>query len=140
MKRFALAGLVALAVTFAAQQSASANCGWYWRGNVGLNLSWDAVMGTFSNQGCCYGYPGGYPYPPPLPPTYGYAPAYGYAPPGYYPQPYAAPNYGTPAPPAQTPHAAPPAPAQQPTTTPVVYYPYSYDYYGYQAPSYWYGR
>jgi hypothetical protein len=135
-----VAALVAVAVTFASQHKASAQCGWYWKGNIGVNFSWDAVMGTLGSQGPCHAY--GCP-----PPAYGYAPAYAgnyapapyaynYAPPVNY-QAYAAPYYGTPAP-AQQPAA--PAVAQQPTMTQIGYYPYAYNYYGYQAPSYWYGR
>jgi len=140
MKRFAVASLVAVAVTFAARQEASAQCGWYWKGNIGLNLSWDACMGTYGCQGPgCGGYGG----PPLLNQYYGVAAnGYSYGPQPYY-QAYAAPApaYYYPAPvqqPVQQ-HAAP-AVAQQPATTQVGYYPYSYNYYGYQAPSYWYGR
>jgi hypothetical protein len=141
MKRFAVAALVAVAVTFAAQREASANCGWYWKGNIGLNFSWDAVMGTFSNP-CCPSGGGGY---PPL--YYGYygpTPGYGYAPQSYA-QGYATPYYAAPAQaPAPAQQPATPAVQQQPTTAQVgyYYYPYSYStyYYGYQAPSYWYGR
>jgi hypothetical protein len=137
MKRFAVAGLVAVAVLFAAKQEASANCGWYWKGNIGLNFSWDAVMGTYS-QPCCpgYGCPG-YGAPPLYGQYYGVAAnGYGYGPQPYY-QAYAAPTYYYAAPVQQQ---AAPAAAQQPATVQVGYYPYSYNYYGYQAPSYWYGR
>jgi hypothetical protein len=145
MKRFAVAALVAVAVTFAAQQKASAQGGWYWKGNIGLNFSWDAVMGCYGCQGpSCGGYGGAASGYPPL--YYGYygAAQNGY---GYGPQPYAqaypAPSYAAPARAQQPTAPAAPAVAQQtPTTTQIgyYYYPYAYSYYGYQAPSYWYGR
>ena len=141
MKRFAVAALVAVAVAFASQQSASAGGGWYWKGNIGVNFSWDAVMGCFGSQGCpnygcpapCYSYPA--PYYAPAPYAYGYDPS---ANQGY------AQGYAAPAAPVTAKPAAPVA-----TTTQIGYYPYNYNYtynygygynYGYQAPSYWYGR
>jgi hypothetical protein len=129
MKRFALAGLLALAATFAAQESASAggfSCG----GSIGLKFNFTCNWCCPCPSGCC-----GYGYAAPAP-TYGY----GYDASAYYPA-YAAQNYGNTyyAGPAVQPGA--PAVAQpMPTTMQVGYYPYAYNYYGYQAPNYWYGR
>src|ERR1700734_385022 len=99
MKSFAVATLVAVAVAFASQQQVSADGGWYWKGNIGLNLSWDAAMGCYSNPTQC-----GSPYGCP-PHVYGYAPAYsGYPAPAPYAYNYAPQGY------AQG-YAAPAAPA-----------------------------
>jgi hypothetical protein len=140
MKRFAVAALVAVTVALASQHKASAQGGWYWKGNIGVNFSWDAVMGCYGVQGppthcgyANYAAPAPAPYYAPAPYGYAYDASASY--PGYAIQSPAA----APAQQATTPAAAQPAPA---TTTQIGYYPYaySYGYYGYQAPSYWYGR
>jgi hypothetical protein len=120
MKRFALAGLLALAATFAVQQQASAGFGF--NGSIGLSYSFNCYCNC--PQSCGYGCAG-----PSYAPPVAYSGGYGYDPASAYPA-YAA-QYPVP--------QAAPAAVPQATATPVGYYYYPYGY-GYQTPSYWYGR
>ena len=162
MKRFALAALVALAVTVGVEQKASAS-GFGLKCSIGFSFScrfscnpWCSPCGypcTYS--GCGYGsyYPcfnyGGCPtgcssYEGWASP-YGYSYSHDAAP--YYAPAYAAQSYDGGAYYANSYQAAPQptvAPAYyapQATTQQIGYYPYAYtNAYGYQAPNYWYGR
>jgi hypothetical protein len=132
MKRFALAGLLAVAGLIAVQQQASAGCGF--SGSIGLNYSFNCgCYGPCCGPNCGFTAPA---------PTWLYPPAPYWAGGGYDGASYY-PGYASQAPAPQAAPAAP-APARSgATTTPVgyYYYPYTYGYgYDYQAPSYWYGR
>jgi hypothetical protein len=145
MKRLMMAGVLALALVAASQQTASAGCCFSMGGSFHIN---------YTGSGCCFscnfnsmapccgpggfgggyggGYGGGFAGSPPVFGGYGYD-GYAYAPPAAHPAPQA------------------PAPAAQSTAQQVGYYPqtgYGYGYgtgygygYGYgQAPGYWYGN
>jgi hypothetical protein len=127
MKRIVLAGFVALALTAAGQQKASAG-GWSYSGSIGFSIgfSWQC-SGCCCPPACCYGAQ-----------CYGY----GYAPP-VYAAPATYPSYAGAGDPAQPAQPQAPTVAGQTTLQPIGYYYGGYgssNYAYYQAPSYWYGR
>jgi hypothetical protein len=140
MKRLMMAGVLALAMIAASQQTASAWCCFSMGGSFHINYQGGGCCFNCSYNStappCCgsgfggFGY-GGFAGYPPVFGGYGYD-GYAYAPAA----PHAAPQ-------------APAAPTQTTTAQQVGYYPqsgYGYGYgngygYGYgQAPSYWYGN
>ncbi len=129
MKRMFVAGALALALTAAGRQEASAWCRFNF--GVGLNISYESSGHTFSSCWNCTSNPA-----PPCWSPYCASPFAGYP---AYPG-YAYGSYGAAAPYAQTAPAAT-APAYRPAaaapaqTQQVGYYFYGQGY----APSYWYG-
>jgi hypothetical protein len=138
MKRFLIAGLLALTVTAASQQQASAWCKFTISSN--FNLCWETGGHCWSWGMSSYSppcpYQGGYAYPA----VYGgydtgsHAAAY----PAYDYGAYAYSGYGVP------PQATQPSPPQIPAAaqgyTQQVGYQFYPQYGGGQVPNYWYGR